>query len=383
MPVKPYHSAMFAPTLVFFARANAWRRFLLALLGLALAACAPLKSNLTAYPPLPNDHAPGASAQVQQVANALGRGVNFGNMLEAPHEGDWGVGISTPLIQAAASGGFRTVRLPVRWSNHALPLAPFTLDAAFALRVETVVDQLLAQGFYVILNQHHYRALDGDAADAGDSPQEAGLADERFLSLWQQIAARFAKRSDHLLFELYNEPHGRLDAARWNDLAARALGVVRQSNPNRLVLISPVDWGDAAALDKLKLPNEEQLIVTVHNYHPANFTHQGAEWVKPMLPTGVPCCDDKQHAQIVAGLDLAKAWSAQNHYPIYLGEFGSYQTAAMPDRERYTRLMRQEIEKRGFSWAYWEFASGFGVYDAASKAYRTPLMQALMGRDPS
>lgn len=33
----------------------------------------------------------------------------------------------------------------------------------------------------------------------------------------------------------------------------------------------------------------------------------------------------------------------------------------------------------GFSSTYWEFASGFGVYDPIAKTFRTSLLDALMG----
>jgi endoglucanase len=39
--------------------------------------------------------------------------------------------------------------------------------------------------------------------------------------------------------------------------------------------------------------------------------------------------------------------------------------------------MREEIALRGFSWAYWELAAGFGVYDPVTKAFRKPLLEAL------
>lgn len=45
--------------------------------------------------------------------------------------------------QSVAAGAFTTVRLPVRWSNHAAPAADATLDEVFAARVNQVVDALL------------------------------------------------------------------------------------------------------------------------------------------------------------------------------------------------------------------------------------------------
>lgn len=351
-------------------------------LVLVLSGCAsPMRSQLDSFPPVASDKPPGASELALKTAKALGRGVNFGNMLEAPSEGAWGQVVTPEYIDAAVTAGFTTVRLPVRWSNHALPLRPFTLDDAFTKRVESVVNALLAKGLYVVLNVHHYRQLDGDAPDAGDSPSESDLADERFLTIWQQVASHFFAKNDHLLFELYNEPHGRLDAERWNDLQARALGVVRQYNPKRVVMISPVTWGNAKSLAAMRVPNDPHLIATFHHYEPFKFTHQGAPWITPELPTGVACCDGAQRLEITGPLDVAKAWSDQNRYPVFLGEFGSYKAADMESRVNFTRILRQEADTRGFSWTYWELASHFGVYDPSVKAFRLPLLRALMGPD--
>src|SRR6476661_10935376 len=96
--------------------------------------------------------------QTCAIAQELGRGINMGNMLDAPREGDWGVKLEPAYIDKAA-GAFTTVRLPVRWSNHAAPTADATLDEAFAKRVDQAVDALLARGVYVILDVHHYSQL--------------------------------------------------------------------------------------------------------------------------------------------------------------------------------------------------------------------------------
>lgn len=335
---------------------------------------------IEAYPPMPNDNPPGASNAARATAAALGRGVNFGNMLEAPREGDWGLTVRDEFIDVTAEAGFASVRLPVRWSNHAAETPPFTIDRRFLARVESVVDKLLAKGLYVVLNMHHYHQLDGDRLNPLEFPVDSAILDVRFVSLWQQIAARFRGKNDHLLFELYNEPHGRLTAEKWNDLAARALNVLRRSNPSRIVVVGPIDWNAAKGLSSLKLPNDPNLIVTVHNYEPFNFTHQGAGWVSPPLPTGVSCCDASQWATATAPLTAAKAWSDAARYPMFLGEFGAYSTADMGSRVNFTRLVRDQAEARGMSWTYWELAAGFGVYDPAAHTWRAALKDALLGK---
>lgn len=334
--------------------------------------------DINAYPPMPNNAAPGASASAMAAASALGRGVNFGNMLEAPVEGAWGVTLTDDFIDKAAAAGFESVRLPVRWSNHASATAPYTIDPAFMARVESVVDQLLAKGLVVVLNMHHYRQLDGDPLDSGEFRVEPAALDVRFVMMWEQIANRFKDRGGRLLFELYNEPHGRINGEAWNVLAARALGVVRKSNPDRVVVIGPTSWNNASDLRLLKLPNDANLIATIHNYAPFNFTHQGADWVSPPLPLGVICCSTAQRAEMLAPLDTALAWSNARRYPVFVGEFGAFGKAAEASRVEFNRTMRDAMEARGMSWTYWEFAAGFGVYDPVSQRFRQSLLDSLL-----
>jgi endoglucanase len=272
------------------------------------------------------------------------------------------------------------VRLPVRWSSHAGAEAPFTIEAAFMARVESIVDKLLAKNLAVVLNMHHYRQLDGDALDAGEAKVADAVVDVRFVMLWEQIASRFKDRGDRLVLELYNEPHGRMNGEPWNALAARALGVVRKSNPDRVVVIGPTHWNAAGDLAQLKLPNDANLIVTIHDYNPFPFTHQGAEWVSPVLPTGVTCCSAAQIADMTAPLDVAKTWAAAKRYPLYVGEFGAYSRADDASRVTFNRTMRDAMESRGMTWAYWEFAAGFGVYDPAKLAFHQGLLESLLGR---
>jgi endoglucanase len=63
---------------------------------------------------------------------------------------------------------------------------------------------------------------------------------------------------------------------------------------------------------------------------------------------------------------------------VLLGEFGAYSEAPQDSRVRWTEFVRREAERHEFAWAYWEFASGFGIYDPDTKVWREDLLKALI-----
>ncbi len=317
------------------------------------------------------------SATTCRVAHSLGRGINLGNALDAPREGDWGLRLDEVVV-ARAARHFDTVRLPVRWSNHASPDARARIDEGFARRVDAVVDRLLAAGVWVILDLHHYTQLTGGPLHPREAAVDEAVLEERLLQMWRQIARRYRDRSPRLLFELLNEPHGPMAGERWNRLAARALAVVRESNPTRIVMIGPDEWNHPRGLERLRLPKDPHLIVAIHSYDPFDFTHQGVEWRRPVLPTGVGCCDDGQRAKLREALDQAVAWSRQQGVPLHLGEFGAFRAGDMDSRAAYARMVREEAEARGIGWAWWEFASDFSpVWDSERGQWVEPIRRAL------
>jgi endoglucanase len=306
------------------------------------------------------------------AANArLGRGVNFGNTLEAPAEGAWGVSLKAEYFRLIREAGFDSVRLPVRWSAHAAAEPPYAIDPTFAARVDWAIEQATANGLNIIVNVHHY--LEMDAAPDGNLV--------RLTALWAQIAARYRDRPASVYFELYNEPHDKLTREKWDAAIPVLLAAVRKTNPVRPVIIGPASWNSIGALDALQLPADDRhLIVTVHYYEPFQFTHQGANWVDGADKwSGREWIgNEKEQADVRRELEHAARWGREHGRPIYLGEFGVFNKADMASRVRWTRFLTREAKRLGFSRAYWEFCSGFGVYDAKAATWNTPIKAALL-----
>lgn len=317
----------------------------------------------------------GWSAEADSAAywnERLGTGINLGNALEAPREGAWGMRLEEHYFDRIADAGFDSVRIPVRWSSHADTKPPYALDPTFLARVDWAVDQSLGRGLATVLNMHHYQEL----------YQDPDGHRERFLALWKQLAEHFRDRPSALLFEVLNEPHDRLNHEIWNPLLGEAVEVIRESNPHRVLVVGPDSWNAYTALPNLELPKDDtHLIVTFHYYLPFQFTHQGASWVGGNSRDWMGTLwegTDSEKAEIAGHMAEATAWAKKRGVPLYLGEFGAYEKADFASRVAWTRYLRETARHHGISVAYWEFGSGFGVYDREAEAWRGDLLNALV-----
>ena len=302
----------------------------------------------------------------------FGRGINIGNALEAPKEGEWGVVIKEEYFDVIKTAGFDSVRTPVAWWAHAEESPPYQIDPKFFQRVDSVINQAFNRHLVIIVNMHHYGALSQD-------PEKHR---ERFLALWQQIAEHYRGYRPELALELLNEPQGNLTAAKWNSLLKEAIGVVRATNPKRDLLVGPANWNGLDELPNLELPEDDRhLIVTFHYYSPYHFTHQGVpslgEKGKQWEGTKWTGTDAERQA-ITDDLDKAVTWSVKHRRPLFLGEFGTFNKADMESRARWTKFMADEALKRKIGFAYWEFCSGFGAYDPDKNEWIEPIKQALL-----
>jgi endoglucanase len=328
------------------------------------------------------------------------KGINLGNRLEAPNEGDWGGKVLASDFPFIAKRGFDHVRIPMRWSGHALASAPYTIDAAFFSRIDAVLDQALAAKLAVIVDMHAY-----DEMASNPSGQR-----ERFLSLWSQIASRYKDRPDTVAFELLNEPNTQLDTA-WNDIAAAAISAVRASNPRRLLVVDTVFWADPSKISSLVLPDDANLLVAVHLYEPKLFSFQGKSWIgAEYMTTGVIFPGPPSSPITPVAAATAAAWAKQwfdnyNTLPaatnpsgpatittqvgyltsyvqakgrtVYNGEWGPQDGGAMDSRVRLVTEVRKQCDQAGVGWAIWEDPNNMKLFDSAAGTWVTQIIDAL------
>jgi endoglucanase len=303
----------------------------------------------------------------------LARSINFGNMLDHAREGMAGPMLRDEFITLTAQAGFTAIRLPVRWDARAGIQPPYRIAPDFFERVDGVVQMALKHKLAIVLDMHHYANM----------MLEPAAERERFLAIWRQVAEHYRDAPPTVLFELLNEPNRELTRERWNEALAAVLPIVRESNPNRTLIVGGGDWNSGPALESLRLPADDRnLIATFHYYEPMAVTHQGAEWVSGAGAwVGTTWRGTSSEMQKLRDdFDRVQRWAEREKRPMLLGEFGAYSRADEATRIAWTRAVREQAEARGFAWAYWELASSFGVLEPLSLQWRRPLLEALLPR---
>jgi endoglucanase len=232
-------------------------------------------------------------------------------MFEAPSETAWGNPFKDDYFKRIAELGFNSVRVPIRWdvAERAAQNAPYTVNPVFLARIKTIVDNAIANKLYVIINMHHHEEIFTD-------PEKVK---PRFLSQWEQIATYFKDYNQSLLFEIMNEPHDKLTPELWNTFMADGLKSIRKSNPTRAVLIGPGDYNGLGALPKIKLPDDKNLILSIHYYNPFQFTHQGADWIGTDATSwlGTKWEDlDVERNQVESEFSYLKTFQKANNVPV-------------------------------------------------------------------
>src|SRR6516162_4130886 len=234
----------------------------------------------------------------------LGRGINLVTALDGPQESR-GCHARGRLFRLIKEAGFNSVRIPIGWSAHASAAAPYDIETDFFQRVDWAIGQALSRNLTAVINVHHYEEMNQDPIQ--NLP--------RLVELWKQIALRYRNQPKSLMFELLNEPHDQLDDERWQEIFPTLLKAIRDSNPDRIILIGPAHLNAVDRLDKIQLPPQDRRIIgTFHYYKPLQFTHQGAFWLNDSAPwrgtrwVGTP----QERKELRNDFERAATWSKQN-----------------------------------------------------------------------
>jgi endoglucanase len=258
-----------------------------------------------------------------ETAAAMEPGWNVGNTLDAiPEETSWGNPLITEeLLDTVKAAGYKSIRLPVTWTDYIGEAPDYTIDQARLDRVTQVVDWAIERDLYVLLNVHHDSWMWID-----DMPTDHDGVVAKFDAVWTQLAEHFKDYPELLVLESNNEPqfagttHEEGDA--YNDELNRLFHeIVRGSggvNEDRLLVLPSLHTnGDQARIDVLKTTidelDDDMLAATIHFY---------GFWPFSVNVAGYTKYNEDVEADIVGTFQRAHDTFVANDIPVIIGEWG-------------------------------------------------------------
>src|SRR5690554_7217063 len=161
-----------------------------------------------------------------------------------------------------------------------------------------------------------------------------------------------------------------MTAEQVNPLNKRMLGIIRSTNPKRLVVIAGEDYSGIDTLATLEIPNDDYLIGNFHSYDPWEFAG-----VCTRTTWGTTQSDDK--SELESMYKRASDWSRQSGIPVMINEFGSakYDYAQpqnkceLASRLAYLRHHVTEATRHGIAATFWDDGGSFSTYDRKERTW--------------
>ena len=141
-------------------------------------------------------------------------GINIGNTYDVAEcwGGPTGWGnpdVTEDLIKSIKAKGFNAIRLPVTWyGRDGIASAPdYKISSNWMNSVKRIVDWVMDNDMYLIINMHHENAWLGTLTDI-ESDENKALFEkhlDQYKAGWTQIANTFKDYGEKLIFEAHNE----------------------------------------------------------------------------------------------------------------------------------------------------------------------------------
>lgn len=294
--------------------------------------------------------------------------------------------------------GCDVVRLPINLHFMTSGAPDYLLDPIFLGYLDKVVKWCEELSLHLIIDNHTFDV------DSNTDPNIGQVLEK----VWPQLAFHYINASDHIYFEVLNEPHGISDV-KWNSIQQQVVVSIRKVNTKHTIIVGPTGWNSYNNLNAMPFYADNNLIYTFHFYDPFLFTHQGASWsdLGPVQGIPFPYTENKMPhfpdelkgtwiednynnyknegnmQQVRKLIDIAVDFAQQRNVPIYCGEFGVYDLYSNPnDRVSWYQQVRQYLDEKNISWTIWDYHGGFGLFNKGGNNLfendlNIPLVEAL------
>lgn len=322
----------------------------------------------------PSDPLPENESAMEFVSH-IKVGWNLGNTLDATPtryssptqaETSWGCPLTTKeIIDCVKAQGFNLVRVPVSWGQK-MDNSTYKIDEAWMNRVQEVVDYVIDNDMYCILNIHHDNTIASDHPYFYPDNSHYTQSEKFVTAVWEQVSARFGDYDNHLIFETLNEPRLVGHQYEWwlpsnsgepgeamaniNKLNEAALNTIRSSggkNATRFVMIPTYAASpDTVNLAGMQMPDDDHLIAEIHAYRPYDFA---------LADNGTATWDASAGAaEINTLMNTLKQRFLSKNIPVIIDEFGARSRNNEDQRATWVKNYLETADKYGIPCVWWD-----------------------------
>jgi len=274
----------------------------------------------------------------------------------------------------------------------------YTIDPLFVSMLDSAVTWAEELQLYLIIDNHTFDP-------AINTSPDVGLI---LTKVWPQLAERYKNRSDYILYEVLNEPHG-ISNQLWGSIQQQTIDASAAKTPG-IQLLSDLQGTTVTMIS----PRCRYIPIQTSSTHfifydPFLFTHQGATWVTPSMeplagvpfpydPATMPPCPpalrgtwiesslnnysvDGTVEKVKSLIDIAVNFKNVRNVDIFCGEFGVY----IPNSDSACRVIwyqtvREYLEEKDIPWTIWDYKGGFGLFKKGSyELFESDLNVPLLG----
>jgi len=309
-------------------------------------------------------------------------------------------------ISRIASLGLDHVRLPVDYN--VLETEDGEIKETGYSYIDECIYWCFKYGINVIIDLHKTYGYSFDPMDKDDKAVFFHNKDlqERFYSLWREIAKRYGNLSDHVAFELLNEIVLPTVKDEWNEIALKCISEIRKYAPDTWIVFGGVCYNSVGSVPGLAPVSDRKVVYTFHCYEPMVFSHQGAFWVENMptdLRISYPASlseyreKSEQVSFDLAGLiyddrlrdgfgpeffemifEDAIRTAEERDIPLYCGEYGVIENATAEDTLHWLSDINAVFCKYNMARSYWSYKKmNFGITDDRCRELLPELVSKL------
>lgn len=304
------------------------------------------------------------------------------------------------LIHALKEAGYDAVRLPI--SLTCFINEDFDIDEAKLDQIELVVNYILADNMYCIIDPHYDYLNKSWVGDKWEplwmDDQYADYVWARYEAIWRQLAERFKNYGDKLLFEAANEPasdcvifhetygdDADFDAYvirnvnKMNEIFVRTVRETGGNNSERTLVMALPQTEQSYFINQMSFPEDDNIIVTVHYYFHYEDWAPVTQWSSN---------NESDTAPIDAMFAYVRDFKQNNDIPVIMGEWGSTEFLTIDERIDQAQYILAQAKALGVPCFWWEFGwndweegtdNCFGLYDRINMEWHWPqLVEACM-----